>query len=106
MIKQTHTFVELEVSAVAYKEIHDKLKDAGYDHVFTTVSKRGERGLHIALDMHGIAIVLDENENDRLVELAKANIFLKEFLEWEKKYPDEPYRDWPGLVRTIKTIIK
>jgi hypothetical protein len=44
----THTYVTLEVSAATYKEIADKLREAGYDHAF------GDEG---EIDMHGIALV-------------------------------------------------
>lgn len=47
-IKQTHTYVTLEVSQAAYNEIATKLREAGYDHVF------GDDG---EIDMHGLALV-------------------------------------------------
>lgn len=47
-IKQTHTYVELEISKAAYDEIAGKLRAAGYHHVFTDGG---------AIDMHGLALV-------------------------------------------------
>jgi hypothetical protein len=43
----THTYVILEVSTLAYGEIHAKLKAAGYDHVFHADN---------IVDMRGIAV--------------------------------------------------
>lgn len=48
----THTFALLELNPVAYEEITDKLKKAGYDHVFS-----GEP--NGAIDMHGIGVASD-----------------------------------------------
>lgn len=48
----THTYVELEVSAVAYDEIAAKLREAGYHHSFD-----GD----LAIDMHGIALTRTPN---------------------------------------------
>ncbi len=45
-LRQTHTFATLEVSQAVFDEIEKKLRDAGYDYVFT-------EGL---IDMHGIAL--------------------------------------------------
>lgn len=49
-IRQTHTFVVLELSPAAYNEIETKLKEASYDHCFV---KQDERTV---IDMHGIAV--------------------------------------------------
>jgi hypothetical protein len=49
MMRTTHTYVTLEVSASAYDEIAAKLREAEYDHVFDA-----EEG---AIDMHGIGLV-------------------------------------------------
>ena len=43
----THTFATLELSPVAYAEIREKLKAAGYEHAFM------ESGI---IDMHGIGV--------------------------------------------------
>lgn len=48
-IRQTHTYVELELSKAAYDEIAARLHDAGYEHAFQ---------LDGVIDMHGIAVVL------------------------------------------------
>jgi len=45
-MKQTHTYVVLELSKAAVDEISDKLRAAGYDHAF-------HDGV---VDMHGIAV--------------------------------------------------
>jgi hypothetical protein len=49
MIRTTHTYAELEVSEATYKEIKEKLKDAGYDHCFMDDG---------AVNMIGIALVM------------------------------------------------
>ncbi|HEX5433537.1 MAG TPA: hypothetical protein VFY05_04815 [Candidatus Angelobacter sp.] len=49
-LRQTHTYVVLEVSDAAYDEIAGKLREAGYDHVFDGEGKK------CVMDMHGIAI--------------------------------------------------
>ena len=46
-LRQTHTYVELELSPAAYDEITAKLREAGYDHAFMD---DGE------IDMHGLAV--------------------------------------------------
>lgn len=46
----THTYVILEISSAAYKEIKQKLEAAGYHHVFH--ENRGE----VVIDMQGIAL--------------------------------------------------
>ena len=46
ILKQTHTYAELELSRAAYDESADRLRKAGYDHAFD-----GE-----TIDMHGIGI--------------------------------------------------
>ena len=48
----SYTYVLLEVSPEAYKEIHDKLLGAGYIEQF-----HGQSDGRIAIDMHGIAVV-------------------------------------------------
>ncbi len=53
MIRQTHTYVTLEVSDDAFKEIFDKLSLAGYHHCLVT--DQGTSGIRI--DMQGIALV-------------------------------------------------
>jgi len=54
----TRTYVELEVSEAAYDEIAEKLRNAGYGHVFDKDNKG-----NIVIDMHGIALKKD-NKND------------------------------------------
>lgn len=46
----THTYSVLDISASAYEEIRDLLKDAGYHHAIIS-KERGE-----VIDMHGIAV--------------------------------------------------
>jgi hypothetical protein len=50
----THTYVVLDISTAAYKEISEKLKAAGYDHAF---HQEGERTV---IDMQGIAVAEEE----------------------------------------------
>jgi len=51
----THTYAELEVSRATYDEIAQKLREAGYDHVFMP-----ERGRETpTIDMHGIGLILE-----------------------------------------------
>jgi len=46
-LRQTHTYVEMEISQTAYDEIAAKFREAGYDHVFMKDE---------VMDMHGIAL--------------------------------------------------
>lgn len=63
MIRQTHTYANLEVSPAAYDEVAAKLRAARYDHVF---SEHGE------IDMNGIALVASaEPLNDALAEMTR-----------------------------------
>jgi hypothetical protein len=55
-MRQTHTYVTMQLSAAAYAEIKEKMVAAGYDHVF---GRDGE------IDMHGIAVVPYVNEITR-----------------------------------------
>jgi hypothetical protein len=51
----SYTFVLCGVSKATYDEIAQKLREAEYDHAFV----RTDEG--IALDMHGIALVIDKS---------------------------------------------
>ncbi len=51
-IRQTHTYAELDVSALTYYEIAKKLRAAEYHHAFVDG----------ALDMHGIGLTTSEPE--------------------------------------------
>lgn len=55
-LTSTYTFAVMEVSPVAYEEIKKKLEEAGYQHAIRD-------GL---LDMHGIALGLEEKPGDCL----------------------------------------
>ena len=55
ILRGTHTFVELAVSAAVYDEIEAKLREASYDHAFVDG----------AIDMHGIGLVRDEDDSQR-----------------------------------------
>lgn len=46
-LRQTHTYVVMNVTRGTYDEVARKMRDAGYDHVF------GEDG---EIDMHGVAL--------------------------------------------------
>ena len=63
-IRQTHTVVELPLSAKAYDEIAAKLKDAGYDHLFL----RDEGTL---IDMSGIGVTRLPEETPKVQTLAE-----------------------------------
>jgi hypothetical protein len=54
--RQTHTFVELDLSPEAFEEIRRKLADAGYYHCFQDGLGTGP----LRLDMQGIAVKSDE----------------------------------------------
>lgn len=49
-MRSTHTFVVIELSDQAFKEIFTKLKEAGYEHTFI------EQDGKTVIDMHGIAV--------------------------------------------------
>jgi hypothetical protein len=55
IIRQTHTYVILELSAPAFDEIKQKLEEAGYQHAFHSDSREG-----IVIDMHGIAVAKED----------------------------------------------
>jgi hypothetical protein len=52
VIRQTHTFAELDVSPSAYDEIRAKLEEAGYEHAF----------IGSVIDMHGIGLVRPDTQ--------------------------------------------
>jgi hypothetical protein len=54
-IRQTHTYVELELSKAAYDEIATKLMAAGYQHCFPVGYEHSPGDGPI--DMHGLAVV-------------------------------------------------
>lgn len=55
MLRQTYTFVILELSSAAYAEIKKKLEDAGYEQAFLDNDGRP------VIDMHGIAVAEERN---------------------------------------------
>lgn len=59
---RTYTFVVLEVSEAAYKEIADALRKAGYDHVFTRESVPNGKEV---IDMNGLALGMVQSEDKR-----------------------------------------
>lgn len=56
-LRQTHTFVVMDLSPAAYHEIKSKMEEAGYQHTF--IERDG--GSEILIDMHGIAIGLEDS---------------------------------------------
>lgn len=46
-LRQTHTYVTMDISRSAWEEIAAKMLEAGYDHVFMDDDE---------IDMHGIAV--------------------------------------------------
>lgn len=68
-LRQTHTFVKLELSRAAYGEIREKLLAAGYEHAFQDIGKPGE-----LIDMHGIAVAKDCQDEPKF----PSNIMLPE----------------------------
>lgn len=53
-LRQTRTYVILEISQAAYDEIKAKLEEAGYQHTFHESNEHG-----LVIDMHGIALGLE-----------------------------------------------
>jgi hypothetical protein len=53
-MRSTYTYVVMQLSKAAYDEIAEKLRAAGYDHVFHDDTPHGA-----IMDMHGIAIGLE-----------------------------------------------
>ena len=53
LLRQTHTYVLLEVSDACYEEIAKKLRDASYDRAINEIGE---------IDMHGIALVKTEEK--------------------------------------------
>lgn len=61
----THTYVTLEISELAFKEIETKLKVAGYNHAFD-----GN-----IIDMHGLALIQETPEPTSLCTFCGADCF-------------------------------
>ena len=55
----TYTYAELAVSPATYQEIAERLRDAGYDHVFIE-----DPDLGTAIDMHGIGLIQEQRMNN------------------------------------------
>lgn len=55
MIRQTHTYVTLDVSPEFFHEVAVKLKAAGYNHAFSHDGRE--------IDMHGIALVSADSDH-------------------------------------------
>jgi len=53
----THTYAELEVSRATYDEIAQKLRAAGYQHVF--INAGPPDAATPTIDMHGIGLILE-----------------------------------------------
>ena len=68
-LRQTHTYVTLEVSEMTYAEIAEKLRVAGYDHAF---DRNGE------IDMHGLALVKEAPRNPEAEPGEQFNEFCRE----------------------------
>lgn len=60
-MKVTRTYATLAVSRAAFEEIRDKLYDAGYADQFE-FDKHVDNANPILIDMHGIALTLEEVE--------------------------------------------
>jgi len=56
-MRSTYTYAIIEISPAAYKEIADKLKEAGYGHAFNQ-----DRAHGVVIDMHGIALASNVQE--------------------------------------------
>lgn len=78
MPRQTHTVAELEVSAGAYDEIAQLLRDAGYDHVF----RDG------VIDMSGIGLTREEPPEMSVSVRAANDRYLEETAAIDARYPD------------------
>ena len=63
-MRQTHTFVELEISREAYMEIWRKLAEAGYHHAF----------IDGAIDMSGIALIQQPTPEMQVLDVQPSNI--------------------------------
>lgn len=55
-MRQTHTFVVLDLSPAAFREISDQLKAADYGHCFLHSDGRD------VIDMQGIAVAKEESK--------------------------------------------
>jgi hypothetical protein len=59
----TYTYVIMHLSPAAYEEIAEKMRTAGYGHVFH--ESRGET----VIDMHGIAVAAGPDEKPRPIDM-------------------------------------
>jgi hypothetical protein len=64
-MRQTHTFVILDLSPAAYAEIRKKLDDAGYQHAFMRSDGRD------VIDMQGIAVASENSARETVQEFRK-----------------------------------
>jgi hypothetical protein len=64
-MRQTHTFVVLDLSPTAFREIHAKLEAAGYSHAFL-----GSEGREV-IDMAGIAVASESRPERKTVRQYK-----------------------------------
>jgi len=59
-LKQTHTFVDLEVPRALFEHVEARLKEAGYEHAFEYDEEDHpgkDRPRVVRIDMHGIALI-------------------------------------------------
>ena len=55
-MESTYTYVLMEVSASTFREIEQKMEEAGYEHAFIVDASTGK----LSIDMAGIAVTEEE----------------------------------------------
>lgn len=110
MLKQTHTYVILELSPPAFTEINRKLSDAGYNRSFHNEDEK------LVIDMQGIAVSPEvyvphrhDNENLPVIRkyiLARRGseylIHLSEEMSVRYQTQDQPINIPPRVVAVYK----
>lgn len=61
-MRQTHTYVTLDIPREFFELVRQRMDDAGYDHLLIKEAD----GKVVRIDMHGIALVLQPQESDNM----------------------------------------
>lgn len=102
-LRQTRTYVILDISQAAYDEIAKKLRDAKYDHAF-----HQEEGAAEVIDMQGIALRASADEHSVIIDLVESILKEMEASYDKTKFSpvavDEARRwdkEFPGMIKRV-----
>jgi hypothetical protein len=91
MLRTTHTYAVLDISPEAYREIHEKLEAAGYQHAF---HRQGDR---VVIDMHGIALARVELPQTEAAKMSEG---------WRRVEDEMPKSGVPVLAYLVNRLGK